>query len=242
MFEAAIQAFGETFSPPLRKILLKSLGLAFLLLIVLGMVLQGAITHLVALPYPFDMALAVFSALGLIAGAVYLVPPITSLVASLFFDEIAEQVERRNFPNDAPGRALPVTTSTLLSLRFFGLVLLVNICALLLLIIPGVNIGVFFIANAYLLSREFFELSAMRFRPIAEARALRKENALRVFLAGLVIACVVFVPILNLITPVFATAFMVRMHKKISAKAAALPASAGGVPIRPVSPASDKDR
>lgn len=242
MFEAAIQAFGETFSPPLRKILLKSLGLAFLLLIVLGMVLQGAITHLVALPYPFDMALAVFSALGLIAGAVYLVPPITSLVASLFFDEIAEQVERRNFPNDAPGRALPVTTSTLLSLRFFGLVLLVNICALLLLIIPGVNIGVFFIANAYLLSREFFELSAMRFRPIAEARALRKENALRVFLAGLVIACVVFVPILNLITPVFATAFMVRMHKKISAKTTALPASAGGVPIRPVSPASDKDR
>lgn len=242
MFEAAIQAFGETFSPPLRKILLKSLGLAFLLLIVLGMVLQGAITHLVALPYPFDMALAVFSALGLIAGAVYLVPPITSLVASLFFDEIAEQVERRNFPNDAPGRALPVTTSTLLSLRFFGLVLLVNICALLLLIIPGVNIGVFFIANAYLLSREFFELSAMRFHPVAEARALRKENALRVFLAGLVIACVVFVPILNLITPVFATAFMVRMHKKISAKAAALPASAGGVPIRPVSPASDKDR
>lgn len=242
MFEAAIQAFGETFSPPLRKILLKSLGLAFLLLIVLGMVLQGAITHLVALPYPFDMALAVFSALGLIAGAVYLVPPITSLVASLFFDEIAEQVERRNFPNDAPGRALPVTTSTLLSLRFFGLVLLVNICALLLLIIPGVNIGVFFIANAYLLSREFFELSAMRFHPVAEARALRKENALRVFLAGLIIACVVFVPILNLITPVFATAFMVRMHKKISAKTAALPASAGGVPIRPVSPASDKDR
>lgn len=242
MFEAAIQAFGETFSPPLRKILLKSLGLAFLLLIVLGMVLQGAITHLVALPYPFDMALAVFSALGLIAGAVYLVPPITSLVASLFFDEIAEQVERRNFPNDAPGRALPVTTSTLLSLRFFGLVLLVNVCALLLLIIPGVNIGVFFIANAYLLSREFFELSAMRFHPVAEARALRKENALRVFLAGLIIACVVFVPILNLITPVFATAFMVRMHKKISAKTAALPASAGGVPIRPVSPASDKDR
>ncbi len=216
MFEAAIQAFGETFSPPLRKILLKSLGLAFLLLIVLGMVLQGVTTHLVTLPQPFDTALAVFSALVLIASAVYLMPPITSLVASLFFDEIAEQVERRNFPNDPPGRALPITTSTLLSLRFFGLVLLVNICALLLLIIPGVNIGVFFIANAYLLSREFFELSAMRFRPIAEARALRKENALRVFLAGLIIACVVFVPILNLITPVFATAFMVHMHKRLT--------------------------
>jgi CysZ protein len=231
MLEAAIQAFGETFSPPLRKILLKSLGLALLLLIVLGMLLQGVITHLVTLPYPFDTALAIVAALGLIAGAVYLVPPITSLVASLFFDDIAEQVERRNFPNDPPGKALPVTTSAMLSIRFFGLVLLVNLCALLLLIVPGVNIGVFFVANAYLLSREFFELAAMRFRPIEEARALRKRHSLRVFLCGLFLACVVFVPILNLITPVFATAFMVRMHKKITAEAAGRPAIRASAPV-----------
>src|SRR5438046_2929703 len=89
MIEPAIQSFGETFSPPLRRILLKSIGLAFLLLIVLGMILQGAITHLVALPYPFDMALAIFTALGIVAGAIYLMPPITSLVAALFLDDIA---------------------------------------------------------------------------------------------------------------------------------------------------------
>jgi CysZ protein len=242
MFEAAIQAFGETFSPPLRKILFKSLGLALLLLVVLGMVLQGVITHLVALPYPFDTALAIISALGLIAGAVYLVPPITSLVASLFFDDIADQVERRNFPNDTPGKALPIATSTMLSIRFFGLVLLVNLLALLLLIIPGVNLIAFFAANAYLLGREYFELAAMRFRPIAEARALRKENAVRVFLYGMVIAAIVFVPILNLITPVFATAFMVRMHKRIAAGRGPRTAIAGAAPVRPVSPASDRDR
>ncbi len=216
MIEAAFQAFGETFSPPLRRILLKSIGLAFLLLIVLGMILQGAITHLVALPYPFDMALAIFTALGIIAGAIYLMPPITSLVAALFLDEIAEQVERRNYPTDPVGEALPVTTSVLLSLRFFGLVLIVNLVALVLLILPGVNIAVFFVANGYLLGREYFELAAMRFRSIDEARALRRANALHVFLAGLVIAGIVIIPILNLITPVFATAFMVRMHKKIS--------------------------
>lgn len=229
MIESAMQAFGETFSPPLRRILVKSIGLAFLLLIVLGMILQAAITHLVALPYPFDMALAIFTALGIIAGAIYLMPPITSLVASLFFDEIAEQVERRNYPADPAGKALPVTTSVLLSLRFFGLVLAVNLIALILIILPGVNVAVFFFANGYLLGREYFELAAMRFRPIDEARALRRANALRVFLAGLVIAGIVIIPILNLITPVFATAFMVRMHKKISREelaSAALPARA----------------
>ena len=72
MIEVALQAFGETFSPPLRRILLKSIGLAFLLLIVFGMILQGSITHLLTLPYPFDMALAIFTALGIIAGAIYL--------------------------------------------------------------------------------------------------------------------------------------------------------------------------
>lgn len=221
MLEAALQAFGETFSPPLRKILLKSLGLALLLLIVLGVVLETTITHLFTLPYPFDVALAIFSALGMIAGAVYLMPAITSLIASLFFDEIADAVERRNYPAEPAGRALPVTTAALLSLRFFGLVLLVNLFALTLLIIPGVNIGVFFVANGYLLGREYFELSAMRFRPIAEARALRKANRLRIFLAGLLIACVVFVPVLNFITPVFATAFMVRIHKRITREATA---------------------
>jgi len=223
MFEAAIQAFSETFSPPLRRILLKSLGLAFLLLIVLGMVLRGTITHLVTLPYPFDMALAIFTALGMIAGAIYLMPVITSLVAALFFDDIAEQVERRNYPNDPVGKALPIATSTLLSLRFFALVLLFNLVALVLLIIPGVNIGVFFIANGYLLGREYFELAAMRFRSVEDSRALRRANSLRVFICGLIIAAVVFVPILNLITPVFATAFMVRMHKTISRETASQP-------------------
>jgi len=216
MINLAVHAFGETFSPPLRRILLKSIGLAFLLLLVLGMVVQGAITHLVSLPYPFDLALAIFTALGIIAAAIYLMPPITSLVASLFFDEIAEQVERRNYPSDRPGKALPVTTSMVLSVRFFGVVLLVNLIALTLLILPVFNIAIFFFANGYLLGREYFELAAMRFRKIDDARALRKANALSVFGGGLLIALIVMIPILNLITPVFATAFMVRLHKKIS--------------------------
>jgi CysZ protein len=222
MIETAVHAFGETFSPPLRRILVKSIGLAFLLLVVLGMVVQGAINHIVTLPHPFDMALAIFTALGIIAAAIYLMPPITSLVASLFFDEIAEQVERRNYPADPVGKALPVTTSVLLSIRFFALVLLVNLIALALLILPGVNIAIFFFANGYLLGREYFELAAMRFRGIDEARALRRANALRVFGGGLLIALIVMIPILNLITPVFATAFMVRLHKRISRESPAL--------------------
>jgi CysZ protein len=216
MIDDALQAFAQTFAPPLRRILLKSAALAVLLLLVLGIVVQTLITRLITLPAPFELALAIATGLGLIAGAIYLMGPISSLIAALFVDEVADEVERTNFPADPLGRALPIAQSLVLSVKFFGLVLLVNFLALLMLLIPGVNVIAFFVANGYLLGREYFQLAAMRYRPMEEAQALRREHAVRVFLAGLVIACVVVVPVLNLITPVFATAFMVRVHKRLS--------------------------
>ena len=37
-----------------------------------------------------------------------------------------------------------------------------------------------------------------------------------VFLAGVIVACFVAVPILNLLTPLFATAFMTRVFKRLA--------------------------
>ena len=98
-----------------------------------------------------------------------------------------------------------------------------NIVALILLLIPGVNIIAFFIVNGYLLGREFFEFAAMRFRSEAEAKALRRRHAGTVFLAGLVIAAFLAVPVLNLLTPLFAAAMMVHLHKMVAAGEARLP-------------------
>ncbi len=215
MIEDFVRAFAQTFSSPLRRILLKTAALSALLLLVLGVIMQTLISRMISLPQPFEMALAIATGLGLIAGAIYLMGPISSLTAALFLDEVAAEVERTDFPADPPGRALPMAQALVLSAKFFGLVLLVNFIALLLLLVPGVNLVAFFVANGFLLGREFFELAAMRFRSVEEARKLRRENAVRVFLAGLMIAGIVIVPVLNFITPVLATAFMVRVHKRL---------------------------
>jgi CysZ protein len=114
MIEDVIQAFAQTFSPQLRRILLKAVALAVLLLLVLGVVMQTLITGLVSLPAPFEMALAIATGLGLVAGAIYLMGPISSLIAALFVDEVAEEVERTNFPADPVGRALPIAQSLVL--------------------------------------------------------------------------------------------------------------------------------
>jgi CysZ protein len=95
-------------------------------------------------------------------------------------------------------------------------VLAVNILALFLLPVPGINLIAFYLGNGYLLGREYFELAAMRHMPPDEAKQLRKANRVTVLLCGLIIAGIASIPILNLITPLFATAFMVRIFKGLS--------------------------
>ena len=56
--------------------------------------------------------------------------------------------------------------------------------------------------------------------PIDEAlpgltAALRRRNALTVFIGGLFIAAFVSIPVVNLATPVFAMALMVHLHKRL---------------------------
>jgi CysZ protein len=101
------------------------------------------------------------------------------------------------------------------------------VIALLLLLVPGVNLVAFFIGNGYLLGREFFEAAARRFHDRGAARALRQANAGRVFIGGLVIALFLAIPILNLFTPLFATAFMVHVYKQTARRERAANEMAG---------------
>lgn len=224
MISDVLGAFTQVFSPPLRKVLLKSIGLAILLLIALGAGLQWLLQFLLPLSHPYDYIAAILLGVLTLVLVFFAMAPVTSLMAAVFLDDVAEEVERTRFPADPVGKPLSIPRAALLSIKFFGVVLLVNLAAILLwFVIPVLNVAVFFFANAYLLSREFFEMAAMRFRPPEEARRLRQQHAVSVFISGLVIAAIVIVPVLNLITPVFATAFMVRRHKRLMPKREILP-------------------
>lgn len=217
MLRDAFTAFAQTFSPDYRRILLRSIGLAVGLLVALGVGAHYALTYFVALDLRWaQITVDILAAFGIFIGAIFLVPPVTSLVAGLFLDDVAAQVEGTDFPNEPKGEALPVGRSLVLTFKFFGVMLAVNLVALLLLLVPGVNLVVFYVANGYLLGREYFQLAAMRYRSEDQVALLRRHHGGAVFLAGLIIAAVVSVPILNLVTPVFATIFMVRLHKRLS--------------------------
>ena len=232
MLDAAIKALSQILSPPMRSILWRSIGLALVLIVVLAIGLQRLLSWLAtsgevwaeALLGPsFQTALdilawivSIAAGLGVVFGAVLLMPAITSLVASLFVDDVADHVEREHYPAERPGVALPLPVAITEGVKTASLTILVYLVALPFVLFAGAGFIIFFIATAWLLGREYFELAAMRFRSPQEAKAMRKENAATVFTAGLFIAAFVSIPIVNLATPLFGMAFMVHMHKRLS--------------------------
>ncbi|RUV93830.1 sulfate transporter family protein [Mesorhizobium sp. M1A.F.Ca.IN.022.07.1.1] len=227
ILDAARAAASRLFSPEFRSVFLKTLGLTLLALVALWFGIESLLewlawpwlqTFVPGLPSWAGWLSGIIAGILLAMGMALLVAPVTAIVAGLFLDDIAEVVERTDYPGDPPGRAVPVLQSLALAIKFFGVVILGNIVALLLLLVPGINLAAFFIVNGYLLGREFFEFAAMRFRPEAEAKALRRKYAGTVFLAGLLIAVFLAVPLLNLLTPLFAAAMMVHLHKAVSAR------------------------
>ena len=84
------------------------------------------------------------------------------------------------------------------------------------LLFAGIGVVLFFLATAWVQGLQYFELAAMRFHSAAEAKALRRIHHTTVFIGGLFIAGFVSIPILNLATPLFGTALMVHIHKRLT--------------------------
>ncbi|MCG6206451.1 sulfate transporter family protein [Rhodopseudomonas sp. HC1] len=231
MLDAAIKALTQILSPPMRSILWRSIGFALALIAVAAIGLQRLLSWLATSSelwaetalggfqtplHILSWVVSIAAGLGIVVGAVFLMPAVTSLVAGIFVDEAAEHVERQYYPNEEPGVALPVGIAAIETIKTALLTILVYLVALPFLLFAGAGVIVFFVATGWLLGREYFELAAMRFRPAAEAKAMRREHGTTVFIGGLIIAAFVSIPIVNLATPLFGMAFMVHLHKRLS--------------------------
>src|SRR6476620_2045316 len=230
MFDAAIKALAQMFSPPFRRVPLKAIGLGLILIVLMCSGLNRVFSWMATTGATWAEAtagghtswqilawvLSIAATLGIVTGAVFLMPAVTAFVGSFFVDEIADEVERKHYPMEPPGSALPLPRAVIEGLNTALLAVLVYLFAMPLLFVAGLGLVIIFLANAYLLSREYFLLAAMRFRPAAEAKAMRRAHRTSIFLAGLIIAMFVSIPIVNLATPLFAMAMMVHMHKRLS--------------------------
>ena len=236
ILDAARRSLANLFAPETRGVFWKVLGLTALVLVVLWFALRESFLAFAmpwlsaAMPDVPDWAgwltfvIGIFASLGLALALALLLAPVTAIIAGFFLDDVAEVIEKRDYTAEPAGRALPMGEAILGSVKFLGVVILGNIVALFLLFIPGVNLIAFFLVNGYLLGREFFEFAAMRFRTPAEARLFRSKHSSTVFLAGLLIAGFLAIPIVNLLTPLFAAGLMVHLHKLVSRRDPTFPA------------------
>jgi CysZ protein len=231
IIEAARRAFATLFQAETRSVFFKVLALSIITLTALWIGVRQVFIWL-AMPWLSSLVpgvpdwagwlaliFGILASIGLALALALLIAPVTALIASIFLDGIAEIIEQRDYASDPPGRAMPLSDAMITTLRFFGIVLLGNLVALFLLLVPGINLIAFFLVNGYLLGREFFEFAAMRYHAPDAARAFRADHAGQVFLAGLLIALFLAIPIVNLVTPLFAASLMVHLHKLLQEKA-----------------------
>ena len=139
--------------------------------------------------------------------SVFLMVPVASAFTGHFLDDVVDAVEDRHYPGLPPATLQGWADAALQSVNFLGLVIAVNVAALLVYPFVGPAIPlVFWSANGFLLGREYFTMVAQRRLTKSEIIEMRRRNRGKLWLAGTLMAAPLSVPILNLLVPVLGVA------------------------------------
>lgn len=241
MLSGLTKAVAQLGDPRMRGIIWRALGVALVIFLALwGLCWWGidyagtAFADYLAQEGFWNDALEWLIGLGGVAAVLVasflLFPAVMGLGLSFFLEDAATVVEARHYPALPPAEEQPVHEALLDGINLAAVTIAINLIALpvylILSILPPLNLIVFYAVNGYLLGREYFELVAVRRLERPEVRRLRGLYRARVILAGVGIAIMLTIPVLNLFAPVVATAFMVHVFEGIRRKAGAGPARA----------------
>jgi CysZ protein len=228
IFAAFLQALGQIGDRRFRRVLFLGVLLALALLFAIYAAFLQVIWWLTpdSIDIPLvgpvtgvETLLGWASVLVMLGLSVFLMVPVASAFTGLFLEDVADAVEDRHYPHLPPATALPWTEALRQSVNFLGLVVGVNALALFLYPFAGPAIPVvFWVVNGFLLGREYFTLVALRRLPPDEAKAMRRRNRWRLWLAGTLMAAPLSVPIVNLVVPVLGVATFTHLFHRIAAE------------------------
>jgi uncharacterized protein involved in cysteine biosynthesis len=226
MIAALLRAVANLSHPALRRVVGLSFALAVLSFALLWLALGFVLSGHASLGWRWlDWLVDLLGTLAALFLTWLLFPAVVTLVMGFFLDRVAGAVEALDYPGRGSARTASIGETTMTTLRLMALTLFLNLLALpVYVLIPGMNFFVFLALNGYLFGREYFEVVALRRLELTTARALRARFAGRVFLGGVAIAGLFAVPLVNLVAPVVATAFMVHLFEGWRRAAPQLPA------------------
>ena len=208
----AVRSIGDR---RIRGVLWLGIGLSIVTLVLLAVAIQAALRVWAETGYLWlDRAEQLLGLVGTLLLAWFLFPSVVVAVSSLFLDRVVDRVEERYHSHLPAPQPIPLSRSAWAGLRLLGISLLLNLVALPLYLIPGLNLPLWLLLNGYLVGREYLELVAARRLPPREVGRLRRERATRIWLSGVLIAFLLTIPFVNLVAPVFGAAFMaLRFHR-----------------------------
>lgn len=225
-----LKAIGQIGDRRFRKVLWRGIGLTVLLLAAITAVLVWGIGWLVGdsvtLPllgqvqWVDNVISWAFVAL-MVVMSVFLMVPVASAFVSMFLDDVAEAVEDRHYPTLPKVDGVPLRDGIIDGISAMGVLIAANIAALLLtLVFPIAGLPVFYAVNGFLLGREYFTVAAMRRLGRKGAVQMRKQHGATIWIAGVLMALPLTVPILNLIVPIIGAATFTHLFHRLQAKAA----------------------
>ncbi len=145
----------------------------------------------------------------------FVMVPVASVFIGFFLDEVADAVEARHYPHLGAPRRIPLWESVVDSLRFVLVVIVVNLLALVIYLASSLLAPViFWLVNGWLLGREYFQLVAMRRLDRRQADAMRRRHVVGIWIAGILMAIPLSVPLLGLFVPILGVAtFTHQFHR-----------------------------
>jgi len=229
MFEAFRRAVAQLAAPEFRRILKLSLALAVGSFAALFTAIAAALPWLAArlpagAPEWITIPLALVTGVGALVLAFVLFPGlVTAIQSGLLQDRICAAVEQRYYPGLPEPRAPGIGAQLAATLGQLGAVIGLNLLALPVYLVPGVNVAVFAALNGYLLARETFAAVAPRRLAPAEAARIWRVGRARFWGAGALLALLMAVPLVNLVGALLAAAVMTHLVEAARRAPSALP-------------------
>ncbi|WP_170460366.1 EI24 domain-containing protein [Ruegeria arenilitoris] len=229
ILNAFFAALGQLGDARFRSVLLRGVGLTIVLLVVACVLAIWGINALagqeISLPFVGDVPwlndVLNYSGIFLVLILpVFLMVPVASAITSMFLDEVAQAVEDRHYPNLPPVPSVPIWDALLDSLGFLGVLIIANVLALVLYaLFTPLAPFIFWGMNGFLLGREYFTLAAMRRIGRDGARALRARHAGTIWVAGILMAIPLSIPLVNLVIPIIGAATFTHIFHGLSRQA-----------------------
>ncbi|WP_417718485.1 EI24 domain-containing protein [Salipiger sp.] len=228
ILSAFLAALGQIGDSRFRSVLLKGLGITIAIFVAFYAIFVWSVGLVVgdsvSLPWIgevgwVDNVISWGAVPLMLLLSVFLMVPVASAITGFFLDDVAQAVEDRHYPGLPPAQELSLADNLRDSLSFLGVLIGANILALVLYIFfaPFAPF-IFWGLNGFLLGREYFTLAAIRRVGREQAAVLRRRHMAAIWIAGVLMAVPLSVPLVNLLIPILGAATFTHIFHRLQAR------------------------